>query len=68
MVITKRQREIFDCLADGLTNPQIALKLGISTPYVQNLLNTLYLLTETSNKHHLVAWAYKNGVLKGENE
>ena len=63
MKINKRQRQIFDCLADGLTNQQIAEKIGLSTPYVQNLLNTLYLMTETNNKHHLVSWAYRNGVL-----
>lgn len=63
MKITKRQKQIFDCLALGYTNPQIAQKLKISPAYVQNLLNNLYQITDTSNKHHLVSWAYRNGVL-----
>lgn len=64
MNLTERQKQIFDCLALGLTNPQIAKKLKISPAYVQNLLYNLYQITDTENKHHLVSWAYKEGVLK----
>lgn len=66
MKLTKRQKQIFESLDLGYTNPQIAKKLKISAPYVQNILNNLYQITETKNKHHLVAWAYKNGVLGKE--
>lgn len=63
MKITKRQKQICKYLSLGYTNPQIAEKLKLTPAYVQNLLGNLYQVTDTKNKHHLVSWAYRNGVL-----
>lgn len=63
MKITERQKQIINYLAMGYTNPEIAQEIKISPSYVQNILSVLYQVTGTSNKHHLVSWAYRNGVL-----
>lgn len=63
MKLNNRQKDVLKYAAIGCTNPEIAKILQISTPYVQNILQGLYQITETKNKHHLVAWAYRNGVL-----
>lgn len=65
MKLTERHKQIIDCLVQGYTNPQISKKLGLSGSYIQHMLNNMYQMTDTHNKHHLVAWAYQNKILEG---
>ncbi|MGL5927923.1 MAG: helix-turn-helix domain-containing protein [Dermatophilaceae bacterium] len=59
--LTAREREVFDLVARGLTNPQIARELFISTEtakwHVGNLLRKL----GVSQRHELIALAHRRG-------
>lgn len=58
-----REHEVLTLAADGLTNKEIAYRLGISERTVQFHLNSIFNKTATSSRTEAVALALKNGWL-----
>lgn len=64
--ITPRQREVLNCLAEGMSNKQIAYKLGLSEGTVKIYITQLLRTLEVTNRTAAVRKAAKCGLLKEE--
>lgn len=62
-VLTNREREILELLADGLGNKQIAARLGISRNTVKTHLEVLFEKLGVSSRAEAVATGVKRGML-----
>jgi DNA-binding CsgD family transcriptional regulator len=62
-VLTTREREILELLADGLGNKQIAARLGISTNTVKTHLEVMFEKLDVSSRAEAVATSVKRGLL-----
>lgn len=56
-----REHEVLTLAADGLTNKEIAYRLGISERTVQFHINSIFNKTTTSSRTEVVALALRNG-------
>lgn len=56
-----REHEVLTLVTDGLTNKEIAYRLGISERTVQFHLNSIFNKTTTNSRTEAVAVALKNG-------
>lgn len=61
--LTPREIRYIKLCAYGYSDPEIAVKLKISYSTVLNIGWITRQKTETSNRAHLVGWAYREGVL-----
>jgi DNA-binding NarL/FixJ family response regulator len=63
-LLTNREIEVLKCLAQGLSNREIALKLSISTrtvtTHVRNILDKL----ELDNRTQAALYAVEHGIVK----
>jgi len=59
-----REHEVLTLAADGLTNKEIAYRLGISERTVQFHINSIFNKTATNSRTEVVALALKNGWIK----
>ncbi len=48
--LAPRERQVVQCVAEGYTNREIALQLGISVHTVRNTLATVFIKTGASNR------------------
>ncbi len=64
--LTKREKEILNLICDGMTNNEIAEKLFISNRTVDNHRANLLSKTETKNTAALVAFAFRNRLIKSK--
>ena len=55
--LTPRQADLLDLLALGLTNAQIAARLGVAASTVKTMLERLYRRTGTNGRVALLGWA-----------
>jgi DNA-binding CsgD family transcriptional regulator len=62
-VLTTREREILELLAQGLGNKQVAARLGISTHTVKTHLELLFEKLGVSTRAEAVAQGVKRGLL-----
>ena len=62
--LTPRQTEVLECLAEGLSNKQIAYKLGLSEGTVKIHITLLMRTLEVSNRTAAVRKAAQLGILK----
>jgi len=62
-ILTPRERQILELLADGLGNKQIAARLGITTNTVKTHLELLFDKLGVSSRAEAVATAARSGVL-----
>jgi len=62
-VLTQREQQILELLADGLGNKQIAARLGITTNTVKTHLELLFEKLEVSSRAEAVATAARTGLL-----
>jgi DNA-binding NarL/FixJ family response regulator len=62
-VLTQRERQILELLADGLGNKQIAARLGITTNTVKTHLELLFDKLDVSSRAEAVATAARTGLL-----
>jgi DNA-binding NarL/FixJ family response regulator len=58
--LSKRERDVVRCVADGLTNRDIAVRLDLSIHTVKNYLFRLFERLGVSNRAELVAYAMNN--------
>ena len=58
---SRREHEVLTLAADGLTNKEIAYRLGISERTVQFHINSIFNKTATNSRTEVVALALKNG-------
>lgn len=56
-----REHEVLTLAAEGLTNKEIAYRLGISERTVQFHINSIFNKTSTNSRTEVVALALKNG-------
>ena len=59
-----REHEVLTLAADGLTNKEIAYRLGISERTVQFHINSIFNKTATNSRTEVVALALKNNWIK----
>ena len=60
-----REHEVLTLAAEGLTNKEIAYRLGISERTVQFHINSIFNKTATNSRTEAVALALKNGWIGG---
>jgi len=60
-----REHEVLTLTAEGLTNKEIAFRLGISERTVQFHLNSVFNKTASNSRTEAVAQAIRNGWIKG---
>ena len=63
-VLTPRQTEVVQCLSEGLSNKQIAYKLGLSEGTVKIHITLLMRALDVSNRVQAVNEARRRGLLK----
>jgi DNA-binding CsgD family transcriptional regulator len=61
--LTDREREILTLVADGLSNPQIGDKLGVSPLTVKQHLARMAIKLDTGQRAEMVAVGFRRGVL-----
>jgi len=62
-VLSAREMEVLHLASEGLTNKEIAYRLGLSERTVQYHLNSVYNKTGTNSRAEATAAAYKRGWL-----
>ncbi len=63
--VTEREREVLNCLCQGLSNKEIARELGLSPNTVRNYLQRLQERFEIRNRVQLALLAQERGYIKG---
>jgi DNA-binding CsgD family transcriptional regulator len=63
-ILTRRQRQVMELVAQGLTNAEIAARLGIKEYTVKGHLNALRYKIDASHKAHMVAVLFRMGELR----
>lgn len=63
--LTKRETEILQLVAKGLTNQKIADKLNVSIRTITNHRANMHKKIGVSNTIHLISWGIKNNILSG---
>lgn len=64
--VTRRQREIAQLVACGLSNAQIAARLGIGRRTVKGHLMAVYRQVGVQSRHELVSWLWLMGLVDRE--
>jgi DNA-binding NarL/FixJ family response regulator len=62
-IFTNRETEVFQLVANGFTNPEIASALDISVKTVQFHLQSIFRKTNTSSRTEAVSIAHKEKLL-----
>jgi DNA-binding NarL/FixJ family response regulator len=62
-LLSERQREILQMIADGLSTKQVARELGITQKTVHNHLNAIYRRLDTQSLTHAVLSAVRLGII-----
>jgi DNA-binding CsgD family transcriptional regulator len=63
-LLSKQELKILEMIARGYTSENIAGELAIAKSTVQTHRRNMLRKTGIKNTHHIVAWAYKNKILK----
>ncbi|MFE5591275.1 response regulator [Streptomyces sp. NPDC056549] len=63
--LTERETEVLVLVADGLSNPEIAKRLRISTATVKTHINNLFAKTGVRDRAQAVRYAYQHGLVRG---
>ena len=65
--LTEREREVVRCLASGLTAPETAKALGISSGVVRNHRMNVYRKLRINRATVLARWAMEHGMARRRN-
>jgi len=65
--LTLRELQVIQLIAIGLSAKEAAQKLAIGPRTVERYLDQARLKTRTRNRVHMVAWAFKEGLLSADN-
>ncbi len=60
--LTPRAREVLGLVAQGLSDDEVARRLGVSRNTVQNHVSAIYRVTEVRKRSALVVWARERGL------
>src|SRR5207253_7299957 len=63
-LITKREEEVLQLIADGLSTPEVASKLYISVKTVKNHLASIYQKLDTRDRTQAVLQAVRMGIVR----
>ena len=63
-VITKREEEVLQLIADGLSTPEVAAKLYISIKTVKNHLASIYQKLDSRDRTQAVVRAVRMGIIR----
>jgi DNA-binding NarL/FixJ family response regulator len=63
-VLTKREKEVLQLIADGMTNPQIAEKLFVSQSTIESHRKSLMAKLQVKNTAALLKFCVENGLIK----
>lgn len=63
-LLTKREKEVLACVADGLSNKEIATGLNITERTVKNHLFSIYRKIDVSDRTQAAIYVIRNGLLK----
>ncbi len=63
VVLTERQREVLRQLASGLSNKEIATRLGVSPKTVMHHTTAIYERLGVRGRSEATAWAYRHGLV-----
>ena len=61
--LSKREREVLERLARGLSNEQIAAELGVAVQTVRNYVSTVYDKLGVSSRPQAIVWARERGIV-----
>lgn len=64
MTLTLREMQILECLADGLTNKEIAIRLVLSEETVKSHVKNVYEKLGVSDRAHAVAIALRQSIIE----
>lgn len=62
-ILTKRQRELLECAAQGMPRKDMARELGIALPTVKTHLSTLRSKLGARSTMHALSIAYERGLM-----
>lgn len=57
--LTQRQKDVLDCVRQGMSNKEIGRKLGISHFTVRNHVSRLFQMLGSQSRHNLGTWDMK---------
>lgn len=66
IILNKKEKEILKLLAGGFSDSEIGEELGKSYHTIRGVIYDMERRTGTTNRPHLIYWAFKNGVLRVE--
>jgi DNA-binding NarL/FixJ family response regulator len=63
VVLTDRERDLVRLIADGLSNDEVGLELGVTTKTVESALGRVFLRTSTRSRTEQAVRAVREGWL-----
>jgi DNA-binding CsgD family transcriptional regulator len=66
--LTRRQQEVAACLAEGLTNAEIARRLVLTPGTVANHLENILRRLDLKSRTHVAVWAVERGLFRSDQE
>ena len=67
-ILSDRQKQVLNLIADGLTNKEISSRLSIRESTVENHIHNIYKKLKISNRAHAVAYALQSRIELQKNE
>lgn len=61
--LSPRELDVFVCIADGLSNPDIGARLHLTVPTVKTHVNRILAKLQARDRVHLVILAYEHGIV-----
>jgi DNA-binding NarL/FixJ family response regulator len=63
--LSRRDLEIFTLLVNGLTNQEIADRLGLAEKTVRNHASNIYFVLQLRDRAHAILWALEHDLIRG---
>jgi len=64
--LTKREAEMLELIAQGLSNNEIAETTGLSINSIKSFIRSAYRKIGVEKRPLAIAWAFQNGYARGE--